>query len=112
MAPGTDGSLAIYPEEAFERLAERLAHRSPTQQHIRDFTRLFYARVQRVELDGQGRVRIPGALADLAGLGKDAVLLGVHDHLELWAAERWETYLAEKQADYDHIAEAAFDGSH
>jgi DNA-binding transcriptional regulator/RsmH inhibitor MraZ len=41
-------------------------------------------------------------------LGKEVVLLGVQDHLELWAADRWDAYLAEKQPRYDEIAEAAF----
>ena len=110
VAPGTDQSLALYTEEAFARLAEHLADASPTRQDVRAFTRLFYARAQRVELDSQGRVRIPRELADLARLEKEVVLLGVHDHLELWPAERWEAYLAEKQTHYDEIAEAAFGG--
>jgi MraZ protein len=108
VAPGTDTSLAIYSEGAFARLAERLAHVSPTRQDVRAFTRLFYAQAQRVELDSQGRVRIPPELARLASLEKDVVLLGVQDHLELWAAARWRTYVAEKQAHYDQIAETAF----
>ena len=111
VTPGTDGSLAIYTEGALERLAERLAQASPTQKEVRDFTRLFYARAQRVELDRQGRVRIPANLAKLAQLGKEAVLLGVQDHLELWATARWEAYLTEKQTRYDEIAEAAFGNS-
>jgi MraZ protein len=110
VAPGTDQSLALYTEEAFARLAEHLSRVSPTRQDVRAFTRLFYARAQRVELDGQGRVRIPQELADLARLNKDVVLLGVQDHVELWSAERWAEYLAEKQTHYDEIAEAAFGG--
>ena len=112
VAPGTDGSLAIYTEPSFGSLAERLAGASPTQQNVRAFTRLFYARAQRVELDKQGRVRIPAELAELAGLGREAVLLGVQDHLELWAVERWRQCLADRQAHYDEIAEAAFDGGY
>ena len=110
MAPGTDQSLALYPEEAFSRLADHLARTPPTRQEVRAFVRLFYARAQRVELDGQGRMRIPRELADLAGLEKDVVLLGVQDHLEIWSAARWEKYLGERQAHYDEIAEAAFGG--
>ena len=108
IAPGTDQSLAMYTEEAFARLAERLAQASPTRQDVRTFNRLFYARAQRVELDSQGRVRIPPELAELARLDKDVVLLGVQDHVEVWAAQRWKAYLAEKQGHYDEIAEAAF----
>ena len=108
VAPGTDISLAIYPEAALARLAERLAQASPARQDVRAYMRLFYAQAQGVELDGQGRVRIPPELAQLAKLEKDVVLLGVQDHLELWATPRWQTYVAEKQAHYDEIAENAF----
>lgn len=107
VAPGTDGSLAIYAEEAFRRLAERVGAVSPTEQHVRAFARLFYARAQCVELDSQGRLRIPADLAQLGQLGTDVVLLGVQDHLEIWAKERWDVYLTEKQTRYDDIAEAA-----
>jgi MraZ protein len=71
---------------------------------------LFYGQAQRIELDVQGRVRVPPELASLAHLDKDVVLVGVQDHLELWSAERWQSYLAEKQSQYDQIAEAAFGG--
>ncbi|MBN2293723.1 MAG: division/cell wall cluster transcriptional repressor MraZ [Pirellulales bacterium] len=108
VAPGTDGSLSIYTEEAFSSLAERLAGVSPTEQHVRAFTRLFYARAQRAELDRQGRIRISTELAELAGLGREAVMIGVQDHLELWSVERWKRYLEERKARYDEIAEAAF----
>jgi MraZ protein len=110
VAPGTDGSLTIYTEEAFAQWGERLDSAPPTQRDVRAFTRLFYAQAQRVELDRQGRIRLPAELAKLARLEKDAVLLGVQDHLELWAAERWQRYLAEQQVRYDEIAEAALGG--
>ncbi len=107
-APGTDGSLAIYTEESFSRLAARLAEASPTEQHVRAFHRLFYARAQRADLDKQGRIRVPVELAELCGLGREVVLLGVYDHLELWSPSKWGAYLAEKKSQFDAIAEAAF----
>jgi MraZ protein len=110
VAPGTDGSLAIYTEEAFAQLARRLAQASPTQKDVRAFLRLLYGRAQQVEIDHQGRIRLSAELAQLAQLGKEAVLVGVQDHLELWAADRWSVYLAEKQKHFDEIAEAALGG--
>lgn len=110
VAPGTNGSLSIYTEESFERLADRLTQVSPAQREVREFTRLFYGSAQRVELDRQGRIRVPAELAKRAELTKEAVLVGVRDHLELWASARWQTYLADKQAHFDEIAEAAFGG--
>lgn len=108
VAPGTDGSLALYTEEAFMRLAERLGQTSPTAPDVRAFSRLFYAQAQRVELDRQGRLRIPPELADLGSIGEEAVMLGVRDHLELWDRGRWEKYQLDKQQRYDEIAERAF----
>jgi len=108
IAPSTDNSLAVYTEDSFGRLAQRLAKASPTEQQVRAFTRLFYARAQQVELDAQGRIRIPTELTALAELQKEVVLLGVHDHLEIWSAQRWQQYLDERQTHFDEIAEAAF----
>lgn len=107
VAPGTDNSLVLYSEAAFERLARRLDEASPTQKDVRAFTRLFYARAQRVEIDAQGRIRVPQDLAELVGLEREAVLLGVQDHLELWPLARWQAYLAEQQSRFDQIAENA-----
>ncbi len=108
VAPSTDRSLAIYTEESFGQVAERLKRSSPTEQHVRAFTRLFFAAAQQVELDAQGRIRIPSELVQLAALQKEVILLGVQDHLEVWSSERWQAYLADKQAHFDEIAEAAF----
>lgn len=109
VAPGTDGSLALFTEDALAALADRLAGSSPNAQDVRAFSRLFYARAQAVELDGQGRVRIPPELAQLAGLSREAVLIGVQSHLELWDRQRWEQYVKARQSQFDAIAEAAFE---
>jgi len=109
MAPGTDGSLALYTEQVFSELAARLAQKSPTAQEVRAFSRLFYGRAQRVELDGQGRVRVPQELSELVSLGTESVLVGVGDHVELWNSGKWEAYQADQQQRYDEIAESAFE---
>jgi MraZ protein len=82
---------------------------SPTGQDVRAFSRLFYAQAQRVDVDRQGRVRIPSELAQLAGLDKEVMLIGVRDHVEIWDRGHWEKYLARQQPRYDEIAENAFE---
>jgi len=107
LAPGTDGSLELYSEEAFERLAAKMESGSRNDREARAFNRLFYGQVQRLELDKQGRVRLPAELAQLASLGKDIVLVGVRDHIEIWDLERWKEYLGGAQPRYDELAERA-----
>jgi len=108
LTPGTDSSLALYTEDSLTALARRLADASPTRQDVRAFNRLFYARAERLELDEQGRFRIPPSLAQLANLGKEVVVVGVQDHLEIWDKSKWDAYLASQVSQYDQIAEQAF----
>ncbi len=82
---GTDGSLTLYTDDAFESLRQRLAQSPPTRVDVRAFSRLFYGQAQHVELDRQGRIRIPPELAMLAKLQSEVVLVGVQDHVEVWA---------------------------
>ncbi len=110
LAPGTDGSLSLYAESVFEGFSHRLERGSPNGKDERAFSRLFYAQVQRAEIDKQGRIRLPVELARLASLRKDIVLLGVRDHLEVWDRERWEEYLGQTQPHYDELAENALEG--
>ena len=111
IAPGMDGSLAVYSEEAFGRLGTRVAAASPTERDVRAFARLFFARAQAVELDRQGRLRLPLELARFAGIEREVMFVGVRDHLELWPPARWKSYLSDTQARYDEIAEAALNWS-
>jgi len=104
---GTDSSLALFTQTTFTELTQRLAARSPTAHDVRAFSRLLYAQSHSVEVDSQGRVRLPAALARMAGLERDVVLLGVGDRVELWNKSRWEAYLADLAPRYDELAESA-----
>ncbi len=110
LTPGTDQSLAVYTEQALAELGRQLASKSPAAEDVRAFSRLFYARAVAVEIDRQGRIRIPPELASLAKLGTEVVLLGVGDHLELWDAAAWDSFVSQAQPRFDQIAEKAFAG--
>jgi len=110
LAPGTDGSLALYPQNSFTKLTSRLEHGTSDGRDLVAFTRLFYAQVQRLEIDKQGRIRLPNELAELVGLSKEVVLLGVGDHLEIWDQKTWENYLERTQPHYDDLAVRALAG--
>ena len=66
LAPGTDGSLELYSEQAFAQLTGKLEDGPRNDRQIRAFHRLFYGQVRMVELDKQGRIRLPAELAQLA----------------------------------------------
>ena len=74
-----------------------------------DFRRLFFSSVTEVQPDGQGRMSVAPHLREYAGLDKEAVLIGVDDHLELWDRDRWRGFQADREAEYKEMAAPVFD---
>ncbi|MDA0833147.1 MAG: division/cell wall cluster transcriptional repressor MraZ [Planctomycetota bacterium] len=109
IAPGTDRSLSVYSTEGFEEFARKLSERSPTREDVRSYLRLFYAQAERVDVDQQGRIRIPDRLAEFAQLQREVVLLGVHDHAEIWNAETWNQFMSARVSQFDDMASRAFE---
>lgn len=103
IAPGAGRSLVIYSPAGFESLAAKLEG-NPSQQN---YLRLFYSSAERVDLDSQGRMRIPDRLAEYARLVHEAYLLGVQNHAELWDKQTWDEFSARLAQDFDALAAAA-----
>ncbi|RIK78191.1 MAG: hypothetical protein DCC67_11875, partial [Planctomycetota bacterium] len=59
--------------------------------------------------DAQWRFRLTPELAAWAGLEGDVVVVGVRDHLEVWAVERWQRYIAQCDCQYEQLAESALE---
>jgi transcriptional regulator MraZ len=103
---GMDGCLFAYTSEAWERMvAGSLATLDPLSKEGRRMQRFFFSGAAETELDKQGRVGIPGALLEHAKLGRDVVVAGVHDHLEIWDRAAWRRELAEVEGSAEHVAE-------
>lgn len=84
--------LAIHTRTGWDALSEKVATLPITDPNARLFERFIFAGAAETSLDGQGRVLIPGFLRDMAGLGSEAVVVGIRDHAEIWAPDRWEPY--------------------
>ena len=101
-----DGCLAAYPRDDWRRLAEgRLAALDPLSGEARTLRRYFFAAAADGELDRQGRIVVPPALMRHAGLERDVVVAGVHDHIEIWDRAAWRAQLAEVEGSAEHVAE-------
>ncbi|HEX9550321.1 MAG TPA: division/cell wall cluster transcriptional repressor MraZ [Candidatus Limnocylindrales bacterium] len=87
-----DGCLAIHTRAGWDALAERVAAIPITDPAGRLFQREIFGGAQEAELDRQGRVLVPSFLREEAGLVSEAVVVGVRDHGEIWAPDRWLAY--------------------
>ena len=79
-----------------------------TNLRARNFRRAFMQDARQVTVDAQGRIPIPPALIRRAVLGKDAVLHGAEDHIEIWNPDRYQAQLAtvtEVPGEYERLAQ-------
>jgi MraZ protein len=103
---GMDGCLYAYRREDWDSLVEsRLATLDPLSKEGRRMQRFFFSGASEVEPDRQGRVMIPAALIEHAGLGREVVVAGVLDHLEIWDRAKWRQELNEVEGSAEDVAE-------
>ena len=103
---GLDGCLFAYRREDWGRLVEsRLSTLDPLSPETRRLERFFYAGASESELDKQGRVMIPAQLIEHAKLGREVVVAGVNDRLEIWDRAAWRTELERVEGSAEDVAE-------
>jgi MraZ protein len=103
---GLDGCLYAYPRSAWERLVQsRLATLDPFSPDGRLMHRFFFAGAFEAELDRQGRVLVPAALARRAAIEREVVIAGVGDHAEIWNRGKWREHSRELEERAEDVAE-------
>ena len=82
------GCLMVFPRPEWERFRERIASLPIAAQW---WKRIFLGSAMDGELDATGRVLVSPELRLAAGITKDAVLLGMGNHFELWDQATYDT---------------------
>jgi MraZ protein len=111
LVAGFEGCLALYTEEQWNRVEERIQQLPIGGRKGRAFTRALLMDACRVTVDAQGRITIPPALIGRAGLGKEAVLLGQVGRIEIWNPDRLNAVLDEARGQFETIAEDVLGGN-
>ena len=111
IAPGQpETTLWLYPERQFERIAEQAKSTFvPSRDQLR-WEQMFYTLADHVEPDTQGRVVIPPRMLARTGLGREVVICGVRDHLEIRRRDDFEKELEEGWAKYHEFVGRVQDG--
>jgi MraZ protein len=81
-----DQCVLIYPLSDWQRLQTTLLELPNLDSETRWLQRLMVGYAADLDIDGHGRVLIPGELREFTGLQRDAMLIGQGNHLELWDA--------------------------
>jgi MraZ protein len=103
---GLDGCLYLFARKQWDDLVDgRLAELDPLLEETRLMNRYFFSGAAEAAPDKQGRINVPPALIDHAHLGREVVVAGVHDHLEIWDRAAWREHLKQVEGSAQHVAE-------
>ena len=106
LAKTPEPCVAIWTPETNEAIIERaLSGLNPMGAEYRKASRFFQGNSFEVDLDASGRVTLPSALIAHAGIEKDVVVVGVGDHLEVWARQRWQEEQEALDAEIGEVTE-------
>ncbi len=99
-----DKCLHIYPQEEWLKLEEKVRQLPSMDESVQYFKRKVIASAQEVELDKQGRILIPAAHREDAGLKSDIVIAGITDKIEVWDRKEWDAVLDLTKEDKKAVA--------
>lgn len=102
---GLDNCLSLFTATAWEKQLEKLANLPQTQAKSRAYSRFILSGAFNVETDKQGRIVLPQALREYAGIKGNAVVTGLGDRVEIWDQKAWKEYRENIENDSVDIAE-------
>lgn len=103
---GFDGALAIYKASEFDRLIEEINDLPFNKKNSRAYLRVQLASACELEVDRQGRVQLPAQLLLRYGIGKEVIVIGVGDHMEVWDKAAYDIYEKSVDSNFETIAES------
>ncbi|MEA5061518.1 MAG: division/cell wall cluster transcriptional repressor MraZ [Erysipelotrichaceae bacterium] len=102
---GFDGALSIYKSSDFDKMVEEINTLPFNKRNSRAYLRVQLASTCELDVDKQGRVQLPSQLLEKYGIGKDVIVIGVGDHMEVWDKKTYEDYEKGVDKDFESIAE-------
>lgn len=106
---GLDGCLYAYTSSQWEKVYEGLSKLPTTNKNARWYQRMVLSKAAECEMDSQGRILIPSSLTSLAKLEKECLIIGMANHLEIWAKDVWEAEEQEQSDAFEDMAEQLSD---
>ena len=110
LSKGQDRSVVVWPVAEFTEYASRIREASRTDARARAYSRVLFSAASDEVPDKQGRVAIPAALREYAGLDRECVVVGNHATVEIWNPQSWEAYLATQEPQFADLSEEVVPG--
>jgi len=99
---GTEGCLFAYPKDEWLMFWEKFKALPITPETTRLKNRIL-ASLKETRIDAQGRVTLTQKLKELAAIGKEIVVVGNSEKMDIWNSDQWKRHQAsnEEAVPYD-----------
>jgi MraZ protein len=102
---GFEKHLVIYTRREWDKIVEDLSKLNAYEKKTREFIRYFTRGASELSLDAAGRVLLPKALLEYAGINADVVLACQFNKIEVWAQEAYDAQMDNEPENFANLAE-------
>jgi MraZ protein len=102
---GFEKHLVIYTRKEWNKIVDDLSQLNQYEKKTREFIRYFTRGASELTLDAAGRVLLPKALLEYAGISADVVLSCQFNKIEVWAQDAYEAQLDNEPENFANLAE-------
>ena len=110
LTKGQDRSLVLWPIAEFEAAAARVRAASQSNAAVRAYSRVLFSSAFDQIPDRQGRITVPPALREYAGLDRECVVVGNHHTVEIWDEQAWNDYLRTQDEQFADLSQEVVPG--
>lgn len=107
LSEGLEQCIFVFPYDRWKLYVKGFMSTTFGKKDDRDFFRQLGEKSEDVQIDDQGRIKIRDDFIGFADLQKEALIIGVMFHIEIWNPAVWESYKKELKKPYPELAEEA-----
>ena len=106
LTKGIEMCLTLYPKEVWEKFTQYILSKySPLEKRMRYVQRRIIAPARECALDTHGRINIPAPLIKDAQIGRECIMLGMNNFLEIWGEQQYTIYNKQNNEEIMAITE-------
>ena len=107
---GQERCLYVFPMDEFMKVTQKFQEAPTSSKAARDYMRVFLSGASDEIPDKQGRVTVPAALREYAGVDRDCTVIGAGSRVEVWDTTAWNEYLASTEQAFADQSEEVIPG--
>ncbi len=109
---GFEKCLNLYPKDVWDDVADKIGSLNDFVKQNREFKRYFLRGATEIDLLGNDRILLQKRLLEYAGIGKDVILAGQGNRIEIWSKEDYDKLMENEPEDFSAIGEAVMGDIH